>query len=103
MEKDKECVLNINIFNKYWKLLLLNYSKKDTQDLKTLYYASLNDLTNEEFIKMIKIAIRTCKYFPNVYELRECLKIPEWFDKEFKKDETSKEEQEELKKLLEIK
>ena len=51
---------------------------------------------------MIKIAIRTCKYFPNVYELRECLKIPEWFDKEFKKDETSKEEQEELKKLLEI-
>ena len=90
-EMDKECVLNKNIFNKYWKLLILNYSKKDTQDLKTLYYASLNDLTNEEFIKMIKIAIRTCKYFPNVYELRECLKIPEWFDKEFKNKKNSKE------------
>lgn len=102
MEKDKECVLNINIFNKYWKLLLLNYSKKDTQTLHNFYYSMFKDVEEQDFIIAIREAIKNQTYFPNVNEIYKYLpsKIENW--ENIEKEETSKEEQEELRKLLEI-
>lgn len=103
MEKNKECVLNKNIFNKYWKLLLLNYNQKDTHDLKLLYYASLKDLKEEYFIKAIETTIKTRRYFPNVCEIRESLNnVPSWFNQDIKKEEATEEEAKELKELLKI-
>lgn len=104
MEKDKECVLNINIFKKYWKLLLLNYNKKHTQELFNLYYSDFKKIKEEDFIIAIKGAIDNQPYFPNIYEIRKYLPkkdIPQWLDKKIEKEEATIEEQEELRKLFE--
>ncbi len=102
MEKDKECVLNINIFNKYWKLLLLNYSKKDTQTLHNFYYSMFKSVKEKDFIIAIREAIKNQPYFPNVNEIYRYLphKIENW--ENIEKEITSEEEQKELRKLLEI-
>jgi len=104
MEKDKECVLNINTFNIYWKQLLLNYRKKHTQELFKLYYSIFKDFSEKEVKIAFKNAIINQPYFPNVNEICKYLpnkleqKLKEWDSIE--EEIASEEEQEELKELL---
>lgn len=100
---DNVCVLNINIFSKYWKLLLLNYNQKHTQEKHKLYYSFFKDVEEKDFILAIKECIKHQQYFPNVAEIYKYLPnkdVPKWFNETIEHEPTTKEEQEELEKLF---
>ena len=102
MEKNKNSVCNINIFNKYWNLLLLNYNKTHTQNLFNLYYSIFKIYSEQEIKEAFKEAMLHERFFPNINELNnyfENPKLKKWDN--IKKEEASNEEIEELKKLLE--
>ena len=98
------CVLNINIFKKYWNYLLLNYNKPHTQNLFNLYYSFFKDCSERDFILAVKKCIEKEKYFPNISELFKYLpsedtdKLNEW--KNVKKEEVSEEEKKELEEMF---
>ena len=106
MEKEKECVLNISIFDRYYKMLLLNYNKKHTQSLYKMYYEFFKNEAESDFKNAIMEAIRNEKYFPNVAELSKYLptkeekKLREW--ENIKSESVTDEEEKELKEMLKI-
>ena len=108
MDKEKECVLNISIFDNYFNVLLLNYnkSKKDTHNLRKMYYEFFKNETEEDFKNAVMQAIRNEKYFPNVAELSKHLptqeekKLRDW--ENVKSETVSEEEEKELKEMLKI-
>lgn len=106
MDREKECVLNISIFDSYYKMLLLNYSKKHTQSLYKMYYEFFKNETEEDFKNAVMQAIRNEKYFPNVAELSKHLptqeekKLRDW--ENVKSETVSEEEEKELKEMLKI-
>ena len=106
MDKEKECVLNISIFDNYYKMLLLNYNKKHTQSLYKMYYEFFKNETEEDFKNAVMEAIRNEKYFPNIAELSKYLptktekKLKEWENTE--SDQVTEEEEKELKEMLKL-
>lgn len=106
-DKEKECVLDISIFDSYYKMLLLNYSKKHTQSLRKMYYEFFKNETESDFKNAVMQAIRNEKYFPNVAELSKYLptleekKLREW--ENVKSETITEEEEKELKEMLKIK
>ncbi|MCM1052491.1 MAG: hypothetical protein NC483_00715 [Ruminococcus sp.] len=108
MEKEKEvCVLSQDRFKYYWDLLLLNYNKRHTQKLFNLYYSIFRKVEEQNFKYAIEQAIKHQSYFPNVNEIYKYLptredklqqKMRDWENVEA--EETTIEEQEELKNLL---
>lgn len=110
MEKEKEvCALSKDRFKYYWELLLLNYNQKHTQKKFNLYYSIFKNIEEEDLKIAIKRAIENQRFFPNINEIHSCLptqeekmeqKLKSW--ENIEKEEATEEEQEELKKLLEI-
>ena len=106
MDKEKECVLNISIFDSYYKMLLLNYNKKHTQSLYKMYYEFFKNETEEDFKNAVIQVIRNEKYFPNIAELSKYLptktekKLKEWENTE--SDQVTEEEEKELKEMLKL-
>lgn len=107
MEKDKECVLDIKVFTKYWKQLLLNYNKKHTQEKFKLYYSIFKNTSEEDLKIAIRKTIEQQPYFPNVNEIYRYLptkedkiqeKLKSW--ENVKAELATDEEIEELKDLL---
>lgn len=108
MEKDKEvCVLSKDRFKYYWELLLLNYNQKHTQKKFNLYYSIFKNIEEKDLKIAVKKSIENQQFFPNVNEIYKYLPTPEdkmeeklknW--ENVKKEETTEEEQEELKKIL---
>ena len=96
--------ININIFNKYYNMLLLNYkAKKNTNQFK-LYYEALKDYTEQELYTAIIKTIRENKYFPNVHEIvvniphTNVKKLQTW--ENIKSEKISSEEKKELEEML---
>ena len=108
MEMEKECVLNISIFDSYFNVLLLNYnkSKKDTHNLRKMYYEFFKNETETDFKNAVMQAIRNEKYFPNIAELSKYLptaeekKLRDW--ENIKAETVTDEEEKELKEMLKI-
>lgn len=108
MDKEKECVLDISIFDSYFNVLLLNYnkSKKDTHNLRKMYYEFFKNETEKDFKNAVIQAIRNEKYFPNIAELSKYLpsseekKLRDW--ENIKPETISEEEEKKLKEMLKI-
>ena len=106
VDVEKEYTLNRDQFEIYYKMLLLNYSKKHTQSLYKMYYEFFKNETEEDFKNAVMQAIRNEKYFPNVAELSKHLptqeekKLRDW--ENVKSETVSEEEEKELKEMLKI-
>ena len=106
MDKEKECVLNKYTFDSYYKMLLLNYSKKHTQFLYKMYYEFFKNETEEDFKNAVMQVIRNEKYFPNIAELSKYLptkeekKLRDW--ENIKSEIVTEEEEKELKEMLKL-
>lgn len=112
MDKDVECgkYLRLEIFDKYWNILKSNYRDTQHTDFEYKYYYSIfREYKEEDFIKAIKMVLKYKQYFPRVDEIVEYLpmideiseeQLPEWFNKNFEKDEISEEESKEMDELL---
>ena len=106
VDVEKEYTLNRDQFEIYYKMLLLNYSKKHTQSLYKMYYEFFKNETETDFKNAVMQAIRNEKYFPNIAELSKYLptteekKLRDW--KNIKVETVTDEEEKELKEMLKI-
>ena len=104
--------MNKVIFQKYWKILKRNYNDKNhtQEDMKT-YYSIFKDVSNEDFIEVIKLVLKNQKYFPNIAEINQYVEkitnenqrkgiVPEWMKKEPEKEKPTEEEEKEMEELL---
>lgn len=92
--------------NYLWCQLCKNYnvSYQNTQDKKAFYYEYLKNYKFEDLKESVDQVIINNKYFPNVAEILNSKNrkdpVPEWFNQDLKKEETTKEEVDEMDKLL---
>lgn len=92
------------LFKREWEGLEKYYKKSHTRDEKNLYYLKLKDLDDDEFLEIIDLIYKNCKFFPNIAEIRELPKLnrrkPKWLGIKIEKEEINEKERKELEDLL---
>jgi len=92
--------MNKKDFRNITELLEENFNKKIDIRILDIWYQEFKDLSVEEYKTMVIEAIKQEKYMPTLARMKE-LKKPAWFNVEIKVKEATKEEREEIEKMLE--
>ena len=90
-----------NFREKYKKMCTSYREKYDEVECKE-YYEKLKPFGERKIDLAIATAINTIKFFPSIAELLEIINNmpPEWFYRNLENNVPTKEEQEEMKKIL---
>lgn len=112
MDKDKEVecgnTLRLEIFNTYWNILKRNYKDTLHNEIDFKYYYSIfKEYEEKDFINAVKMVLKYQSYFPRIDEIvkylpeeKEEKDIPKWFNEERNFEKITKEEQEEMEKII---
>ena len=90
-------------FREKYKYLCKIYLEKYDEKVCREYYERLKKYGGSKINRAFDIAIDSMKFFPTIAELNEIIERmpPEWFYKKLEVKEPTKEEQDELTKILE--
>ena len=93
--------IRTNFREKYKRLCKSYHIKYDEEECKE-YYLKLKQYGEKKIDRAFDVAKDTIKFFPSITELLEIINNmpPEWFYKKLEVKEPTKEEQEEIDKIL---